>query len=585
MVPRYSTTLIVYAVLTVAVTSAQSGAPAQQPSRDTPAQQQATPPPSGAISGRVLTADTGRPVKRARVFVTSPALQEGRAAMTDDSGAFELTGLPAGRYSVTAAKTGFITLSYGQRRPLQPGTPLQLDDHQQIKGLDFRLPRGGVISGHVFDEDGEPMPGAFVRVLRYEYLQGDRRLVPAGGGQTDDRGAYRVWGLNPGEYYVNVTVRTFGGGRFAFGFGRGGFGPGGGPAAAGPDDEELGYAPTYFPGVSSPGDARAIPLDVSQEVDNIDFGIQLVHTARISGVVDNPDGTATSSGNIMLMPDNGAAAVRGRGQIGMMYGARIQWDGTFVVVNVPPGRYTLRARGNDTDPPQWAEQPISINGVDVSGVTVILQPGATVSGSVAFQATGAQSSADPTQVRIVAASVGQDAIGPIASARADKDGRFTLDGVPAGMHLLRANGVPRGWMLKSVMAGGQEIVDSPIELRAGQKLSGVTFVFTDRLTQVSGTVATTTGTPVTDVTVLAFPTDTSLWRPQSRQIMTARPDQNGMFQLRGLPPGEYYLVPIDPSEPGEWFEPAFLQQHQTDAVRFTLGEGETRTQDLRVSGQ
>ena len=44
------------------------------------------------------------------------------------------------------------------------------------------------------------MPGVTVRVMRYQYQQGERRLTPAGNGPTDDKGMYRVWGLMPGEY-------------------------------------------------------------------------------------------------------------------------------------------------------------------------------------------------------------------------------------------------------------------------------------------------------------------------------------------------------------------------------------------------
>ena len=88
---------------------------------------------------------------------------------------------------------------------------------------------------------------------------------------------------------------------------------------------------------------------------------------------------------------------------------------------------------------------------------------------------------------------------------------------------------------------------------------------------------------VTEYTVLAFPTDSTLWRPQARQIVTARPDQTGTFQLRGLPPGDYYVTTINPAEQGEWFEPAFLEQHRGGATRVRLGEGDLRTQNFRVS--
>jgi hypothetical protein len=64
--------------------------------------------------------------------------------------------------------------------------------------------------------------------------------------------------------------------------------------------------------------------------------------------------------------------------------------------------------------------------------------------------------------------------------------------------------------------------------------------------------------------------------------MTTRPDQNGKFQLLGLPPGEYFLAAVDPAEQGEWFEPAFLDEHRSGAARLTLGEGDSKTQDFRI---
>src|SRR2546423_8485130 len=132
----------------------------QQPARDTPAQpQDAVPTPAGRISGSVVASDNGRPVKRARVFVSAVELPAGRGVLTDDQGVFDITELPAGRYTLTVSKSGFVSLSYGQRRPLQAGTPLQLADGQQLKGIRFQLPRGSVIGGRVLDEDGEAMPG------------------------------------------------------------------------------------------------------------------------------------------------------------------------------------------------------------------------------------------------------------------------------------------------------------------------------------------------------------------------------------------------------------------------------------------
>src|SRR6266536_8642 len=150
---------IVAAVVGVSAELAPSQAQRpQQPARDTPAQPAAAPAPAGRISGRVVTSDTGRPVKRARVFLNAAELPGGgRGMLTDDSGLYEITDLPAGRYRLNVSKSGFVSLSYGQRRPLQAGTPLQLLDGQQLKGVDFQLPRGSAIAGRVLDEDGDAM--------------------------------------------------------------------------------------------------------------------------------------------------------------------------------------------------------------------------------------------------------------------------------------------------------------------------------------------------------------------------------------------------------------------------------------------
>ena len=354
MIRRTIPALLVLATWTL---SAQSPQPGQRPARDTPAQQKEVPPPGGQISGRVVTTDNGRPVKRARVAVSARELPEGRATLTDDAGHYELTQLPAGRYTLTVSKAGFISLSYGQRRPLQSGTPLQLADGQQLKGIDFQLPRGGAIAGHVYDEDGDPLPGATVRALRYQYLQGERRLVAVGNSQSDDKGQFRIWDLLPGDYYVTAVARNFN-----FFAGRGGFGGRGGFASTSSSaDEQTGYAPTFYPGVGSVGEARPIRLGVSQEVLDVNFGIQLVRTARLSGTVTNADGGPAWNGSVSLTPEGTPmGAGGGGGPQGTTYGSRINWDGTFMIVSVPPGRYTLRARSGDNDSPQYATQPLSV---------------------------------------------------------------------------------------------------------------------------------------------------------------------------------------------------------------------------------
>ena len=633
-IPYISAVITVLATIGV-LTQTQNRGP-QQPPRDTSALRATneSAPPKGRIAGRVRTVDTGRPVARARVFINAAEVPGGRGTLTDAEGAYEFTELPAGRYTVNVSKTGFISLSYGQRRPLQAGTPLQLGDGQQIGNVDFALPRGSVIAGHVMDESGDPMPGINVQVMRYQYAQGNRQLVPTGAAQTDDQGAFRVWGLNPGQYYVSAVSRNFnvggrgpgrggagpggpppgangGPGRGGFGGGRGGPGAAagrggrGGPAAdaigviaanapevlaklndvldnavGGTDSEPVAYAPTFYPGVASVDEARAVTVGLSAEVLDVNFGLLLVRTARISGHVTKSDGMPSTSGNVNLMPDS---ALGGRGGIGRVFGARVQWDGSFAMANVPPGRYVMRARGDDTDTPQFAMQPVVVTDGDLIDLTLTLAPGASISGTVTFQSTQSLTIPDVNQVRIGAPPVDFANVGPSPTARVDKDGTFTLDGVSAGLHWIRTQGGLRGWTLKSVTLSGRDIIDTPLDVRSGQSLTGMALVFTDKLSEVSGTLTDDKSQPITEFTVLAFPADNTLWRPQARQIMTARPDQTGTYQIRGLPPGDYYVTAVDPAEQGEWFEPAFLDQHRAGAARITLGDGDVKKQDFKIS--
>ena len=203
-------------------------------------------------------------------MANSPEMREGRGTLTDEQGQFELKELPAGRYTLTAMKSGYVALSYGQRRPVETPRPLVLGDKLVLEKIDFHLPRGGVVTGRVLDEFGEPVSEVMVQVSRFRYLGGQRRLLNAGrSNQTDDLGQFRVYGLPPGEYYISAGLMP-------------------GMMNQGISGISTGYATTYYPGTPSLSEAQRITVGVGQETSNIVFSLSPARKQRLPAACSAP---------------------------------------------------------------------------------------------------------------------------------------------------------------------------------------------------------------------------------------------------------------------------------------------------------
>jgi len=545
----------------------------QQPQRDV-----AAPVGTAVIAGRVTAADTGRPVKRARVVVAGGGRP--RAATTDEQGRFRLTALPAGTYTITATKTGFVDGAFGLRRAARTGTPVELADGQQRADVDVKLMRGGVVTGRVLDEDGEPLARAVVTVLRQQYVRGEKQFTPAGTDQSDDRGQFRVFGLPPGDYFVSATA---GGVEQMIRQMAGAVGRGGAEQAA----ESSGYAATYYPGVTTAADATRVKLAASQELSGIDFQLQIVPLATVKGVV------VGGAAMVMLVPDEGGSfGGRGGGRGGGLGAALLgagglrsmtRQDGTFSIANVTPGKYTITARG-DGGPSgggtRTASQPLVVAGEEVH-VVLTTAPAVTLSGTVTFESAGTQTPPGFAAVRVTALPIGslmamQRMIRP---AEGSESGQFSAHDVTPGQYLIRATG-PRGWTMKAVYVDGREATDQPLDVKS-ENIGGINVILTDRISGLSGTVRDSRGNAAPDLTVILFPSDESLWLPQSRRIVSARADAAGVYKLTAIPAGDYLVAAVDEVEQGEWFDPAFLEELKAHATRVKITEGEQQTADVK----
>jgi hypothetical protein len=524
--------------------------------------------------------------------------------------------LPAGRYTLGSAKDAYAATSYGASRPGRPGTPIVLAAGESRR-LTIRLPRGAVITGNIQNIDGTPAQGVSVRAMRYGFLNGARQLVPAGNSATtDDRGVYRVYGLPAGDYCVAASPRS---GQYAGadvqlmtpalvrsaldemrqGTSSSQARPGLAESSPISNPQETtrvyGYAAVYYPGTTSVAESATITVRQGEERTGIDMAVQLVPTARISGVLSVQDGALPQATIVNLVPAGGTLAATI--SEGIKFG-RAGPDGKFSFAGVPPGRYSIVTRAAPGLPPAaagtpaasvpvlWGLTDISVDGNDVNDVAIMLQPGYTLAGRLAFDGATAPPST-VAKVRIMLSpdqGPGELTLGS-APAQVGDQGQFTITGITPGRYRLTASlpgSTPDAarWWLRSSVVNGRETLDAPMDIR--ESSTGAVIRFSDTTTEITGTARDSSGAETTACQVIVAAVDRSYWTVQSRRIVAVRPNSEGRFTVKNLPPGEYFIAAVVDVEQGEWFDSRFLEQFLPGATRITLGDGERKALDVAV---
>jgi hypothetical protein len=519
---------------------------------------------SSVLRGYVIAGDTGNPIRRALVRAMSQDGRHSGMTTTDANGRFEIRDLLGGRYNLSASKAGYVMMSYGQRRPQQPGTVLEILDGTTVEKIAFSLPRGGVISGTVLDEFGDPVAGAQVNALQFRYSPGGRRLMPSNAAQTDDRGSFRIYGLVPGEYFVSAVLRAPSEMMFS-------------PGSA---NSITGYSPTFYPGTPNPAEASRITVRAAQEASNISMALISARLARISGKAMNSRGAPIVQGMIMAQPSD-------RMTMGIITPSMTSADGSFQLVGLPPGAYqlSLRPRGPGGRDAEFANMRLTVGTADIDGLLLTTAPGAVARGIITTD-EGVAPPLQPEQVSLIARSLNPEPfMGPGANSIVNPDWTFEMSGLAEALVIMGNVAQNPDWMVKAVFQDGTDVTDTPIEFVPGRVVEGLNVVLTRRLAQVSGRVLGERNASDTDATVLFFSEDPNRWTVGSRYVRTARPNQDGRYTLRGLPPHDYLAVAVRDLEPGQFMDPEFLESIRAQAVRITIGEAETKVQDLKVNSQ
>jgi hypothetical protein len=517
----------------------------------------------GVVQGTVFSGGTGQPLRRAQVLLRA-ADSKGSAAYqtTDESGGFLFPKVPPGRYIITVQRDGYLPLSAGRIGTYKMPPIFSVQSGETISSFVFRLSPSGVISGKVKFDDAEPAPNVAVQLYRSYYDRGRHGFAAAASARTDDRGEYRLHGLEPGSYYVAALYQA----------------PPRPPGAEaqirkdalGNPLPELTYAVTFFPQVQKMSDAVPVKIAPGDEAGGIDIFLTLVHTVRVSGhVASSLQGSAISNPSVTLRwndPDNTAS-------VSAPINVTVDKDQNFEIQGVTSGPYLLMASGTEEGIALSGRMPINIGDSDVSNANVAIGPESIWKGSVHMD--NDDSSLPPGLLVLFQP---RRATATPARAEVSENGEFSIPFVPDESYDVYVMNGPDDSYLKSVRVGNSERLVQGLETPPGDAPPPLELLLSSQGGQVVGRAVTVDPKVVASGATVALLPDPPAGRVQTYQTVHA--DEYGNFFLRGLPPGKYVLVAWLDSAPCDVYNPDDLATCQAHGSNLTIGDGEQKTVQL-----
>lgn len=499
-----------------------------------------------------MDAATGAPLKRAMIYLRAPgARRDAGAASTDSAGLYEIKNIAPGTYVAECAKSGFISTSF--RRGRDEVTQIVLAEGQDLKDIDFQLPRSGVISGSVTDQYKIPIAGVVVLVQRKAFKQGKMRLELVSNFVTDDRGRYRVPEVPAGHYYVEASRQGSLNDAIPF------------------------YARVLFPSASRVEEAQPVDVKTGEEVSGINFELREATVFNVSGkVVDLRTGVAASGARLFYSQDSGSAysgPFNGNGQA--------KADGTFRLTGLGAGHYRVGVQVLDTNSRGRTivtQRFFDVPDRSVTGLTFTLAPGATLRGRV--QAAGGNLP-EKLAVRLLRSS-GELAVDP---AYTQPDGAFEFLDVQPDTYTLEIAriGAPGSTVFytSNVTVAGNEAIDTGIVVAEGASAIEVAATIDFRGGKITGKALDASNSPLDGQNIALIPTDAKR-REFGRYFKRSRSTAAGDYTIAGIVPGDYYLLLWPGKDPGVVQDPEVMALVEKHCVRVSIEPSAAVSQDLKL---
>ncbi len=525
-----------------------------------PGEETSATPTTGTISGRVIT-DAGHALPGATVSLRgSTTFSQPRIVATDTEGNFQVAGLGAELYSVSAFAPGYIS---PPRDPDSPPTYYRIGD-----SVDVSLVKGGVITGAVMSAFGEPVVQIAVRAMMIRDAKGEPSRFPLNHipRSTDDRGLYRIYGLLPGTYLVSA------GGRNTFGVNSGAF-----------DTDASTFSPS-----SNRDTAAEIVVKAGEETTGVDIRYRADPGRVISGVVVgpiDPAGTSQPTVNLTLV-SNGVP-------LGTAFSFQSPNSRGFSFYGVSDGDYDLVAQLSSAPGQLLVSDPrrVTVRGADITGVELALKPLGSIEGRLVLEpslAPECQNKRRPLfpetliSVRKTLKTAEKEQAFPLAFSVAqgspNQSGDFMLRNLSVGDYTLHTRFSAKYWFIRSISRDtpgqrptaktgvanrGFDVARNGVNLKSGERVSGINITLAEGAASLRGMIKLAPGESVPPkLTVHLVPAEKENAEDVLR-LFAARLNADGMFAFNNLPPGNYWVVARTAGE-NEWTSDAKVRLPETE---------------------
>jgi hypothetical protein len=449
---------------------------------------------------------------------------------------------------LSVTRDGFIRQDYSKT--------IVVTREQETPTVIFRLENAPTIAGFLQDEFGEPVPKILVEALRRSYdARGNRTLSRAASALTNDRGEYRIFWLDPGEYFLYASTPP--------------------PENGEPPGPTV--APTYFPGVTDPIDSKSVRLDIGREVE-ADFRLRHSLLWGVVGYITNVLTRRPIGASVTLSRPAEEPSLSLFNAQSLPSGPN---TGAFSLADpVPPGNYIVTGKGTS------GENLLGVTRIVLRSIPpppppltydirLALSPPLSLNGRL-FIDSGAAADLGPTKISLT--SIDSSFPSP-ATVSTQPDGQFLVKNLLLGTYVVDVVNLPGDFYPKAARFGSTDIFEesltidkqpeAPLQILLGSDGGHLDVAVFDSQNQLH-----------TGAQVVLVPDTSRRHRPD--QYRAATSDDEGRVHFQGIPPGSYKLFAWESIEPNAYLNIDYIHNYEDLGTPVRITSGDNKPISLRL---